>query len=341
MTAPDGAVGTPADPSPELSLAELHEAIAAEVPGRDCIVWRDRRHSWADTTERSRRLAAVLGELGPGLVRPLADCEGWESPHDHVALYLYNGNEYLEGMLGAYKARWAPVNVNYRYVADELAYVLADSGARAIVYAGTFAPVLAQVRPRLPALQLLVQVDDGSGTALLPGAVDYEAALAAARPRAPTALSPDDLYIVYTGGTTGAPRGVLWRQSDFLAACLGVRGPQERLVERAVARSELRVLPAPPLMHGAAHWNAISAWTNGGTIVMQHDTTRLGAGDIWDTVARHRVSSLLIVGDAFARPLVDELTARPATCRACASCSPAGRSCRARCAPSWRPCCRT
>jgi 3-oxocholest-4-en-26-oate---CoA ligase len=294
------------DVAEEHNVAALHEAIAAAVPDRECIVWRDRSLTWADVTERTRRLAAVLAAAGLGTHRPLATCEPWDSPHDHVALYLHNGNEYLEGMLGAAKARCAAVNVNYRYVAEELQYVLADSKAPAIVYHGAFAATLASALPALPRLRLMLQVDDGSGAPLLPGARWYEEALAEATPAPPVGLDPDDLYVVYTGGTTGMPKGVLWRQADFLAACLGVRRSTAQLVEAAPA-STLRALPAPPLMHGAAHWNAISAWVAGGTVVLQDDTTHLRADDVLGSAARHRATSLLIVGDAFARPLVDEL----------------------------------
>jgi 3-oxocholest-4-en-26-oate---CoA ligase len=294
------------DVAEEHNLAALHEAIASAVPDRECIVWRGRRLTWAEVTDRTRRLAAVLDAAGLGTHRPLADCEPWESPHDHVALYLHNGNEYLEGMLGAAKARCAAVNVNYRYVAEELQYVLADSGAPAIVYHGAFAATLAAALPGLPRLRVLLQVDDGSGAPLLPGARWYEDALADATPVPPSGLDPDDLYVVYTGGTTGMPKGVLWRQADFLAACLGVRRSTAQLVDAAPS-STLRALPAPPLMHGAAHWNAISAWVAGGTVVLQDDTAHLRAADVLGCAERHRATSLLIVGDAFARPLVDEL----------------------------------
>src|SRR4051794_41174252 len=294
----------------EHNLAALHEAIAAAIPDRECVVWRDRRLSWSEVTDRTRRLAAVLAAAGLGIHGTLADQGRDGSPHDHVALYLHNGNEYLEGMLGAAKARCVGVNVNYRYVAEELRYVLADSRARAIVFHGAFADTLAAVRPELPELTVLLQVDDGSGAALLPGAIDYEAALAQADPLPPRDLSPDDLYILYTGGTTGMPKGTLWRQADFIAACLGVDRTTADLVE-AARTSTLRVLPAPPLMHGAAHWNALSAWISGGTVVIQDDPTRFDPADVLATIEREDVSSLLIVGDAFARPLVDELHARP------------------------------
>ena len=292
----------------ELNLAALHEAIAATVPDRECLVFRDRRLTWAEVTDRSRRFAAVLRDAGLGIHRPLAQCAGWESPHDHVALYLHNGNEYLESLLGAAKARAVGVNVNYRYVAEELRYVLLDSGARAVVYHSAFAPTLAEVLPSLPERPLLLQVADDADAPLLPGAIEYEAALAAAHPQPPEDLSPDDLYILYTGGTTGMPKGVLWRQADFLAACLGIRETTDQLVEGA-RRSSLRALPAAPFMHGAAHWNALSAWSTGGTVVIQDRPAGLDAHDVLDTVERERATSLLIVGDAFARPLVDALRA--------------------------------
>ncbi len=294
----------------ELNLADVHEAIAATIGDRDCIVWRQRHWSWAEVTDRTRRVAAVLREAGLGMSAPVEDRKGWDSPHDHVAIYLHNGNEYLEVLLGAAKARAVGVNINFRYVAEELRYVLNDCRAKAIVYHGAFAATLAEVLPDLPEVRLLLQVEDGSGAPLLPGAHPYEVAVAAATPVAPVGLSPDDLYILYTGGTTGMPKGVLWRQADFLAACLGVASTKADLVA-AAGTARLRALPAPPFMHGAAHWNAISAWISGGTVVIQADPLRFDPVDIVNTIEIEEVSSLLIVGDAFARPLVDELEARP------------------------------
>jgi acyl-CoA synthetase (AMP-forming)/AMP-acid ligase II len=291
------------------NVAVLHEAIAAAVPERQCIVAGGVRRRWAEVTDRTRRLAAVLAGADLGLRADPTAGAPWESPHDHVALYLHNGHEYLEGMLGAWKARAASVNVNYRYVAAELLYVLADSSARAVIYHGAFAATLAQVLPDLPDVALLLQVDDASGAPLLPGAVPYEEALAAATPAPPTGLSPDDRYIVYTGGTTGMPKGTLWRQGDFLATALGVTGAQAAIVATARGRAGLRTLPSAPFMHGAAHWNALSAWTSGGTVIVQDDPTRLDPADVLRTCAREGVTALQIVGDPFARPLLDELDA--------------------------------
>src|SRR4029453_14406057 len=127
----------------EFSVAEIHEAIAASRPDAECLVFRDRRLTWADVTERTRRLANYLIGFGPGGPVERSQLAGHESGQDHLAVYLHNGNEYLESMLGAFKARVAPFNVNYRYVAEELRYLLVDAGAAAIVFHSAFAPVLA------------------------------------------------------------------------------------------------------------------------------------------------------------------------------------------------------
>lgn len=305
----------------ELNLPRLHEAIGRAIPDHDCLVHRDRRLSWAAVTDRTRRFAAALAAHGVGRRGALADCRPWESPHDHVALYLHNGTEYLEAMLGAMKAGAAAVNVNYRYVADELRYLLTDSRARVLVHHEVFTPVLAEIRSDLPQLDLIIRVPDGSGHDPLAGSVDYEKLLAGADPQLPAGLvdswSGDDLYLLYTGGTTGAPKGVCWRQADFLVSALGVRDRSGAeydslapIVERARG-SALRALPSPPFMHGAAHWNAISAWIAGGTVVVQDRTDHLDPADLLDTCRREAVTSMLIVGDSFARPLIDELRHSP------------------------------
>jgi 3-oxocholest-4-en-26-oate---CoA ligase len=293
-----------------LNLAAIHEAIAAAVPERECIVFRERRLSWAAVTDRTRRLADVLRRHGLGCRRERAALANHESGQDAVALYLYNGNEYLEGMLGAFKARAVPLNVNWRYVDEELLYLFRDAGPRALIYHARFAPVLSRILGQLPPLALLLQVADDSGEPLLPGAVDYEEALAAAEPTPPRGLTSDDLYVLYTGGTTGMPKGVLWRQEDIFLAALAPRSVPPRLdalVERARSKPGPRALPAPPFMHGAAHWVAFSMWHVGGTVVVQSHPERLDPHDVWATVERERVEALTIVGDAFAGPLLAAL----------------------------------
>jgi fatty-acyl-CoA synthase len=295
-----------------MNLAAIHEAIAEAVPDRECIVFRDRRLSWGDVTDRTRRLADVLRRHELGCHTPRTELQNWESGQDHVALYLHNGNEYLEGMLGAYKARAVPFNVNYRYVDDELIYLFDNADARAVIYHACFAPTLERIRSRLPKIGLWLQVDDGSGEELLRDAIPYEQALAEADPKPPEGLSADDLYILYTGGTTGMPKGVLWRQEDIFHAALS-SGAAAGSIEEIVARARtggIRSVPAPPFMHGAAHWASFNMWHIGGTIVVQSDGTRLDPHDVWSTVEREKANHLLIVGDAFARPLLDQLKQR-------------------------------
>ena len=171
---------------------------------------------------------------GSGAIANAPASQNHESGQDHVGIYMLNTPEYIESMLGAYLARVAPFNVNYRYVDDELLYLLTDSDATGVIYQARYAPNLARIRERLPKLRLLIQLADESGEPLLPGALDYETALAGASDALPPVQpSPDDLYILYTGGTTGAPKGVLWRQEDiFHAAMTGRRtghaGPRDR-----------------------------------------------------------------------------------------------------------------
>jgi fatty-acyl-CoA synthase len=302
----------------ELSFPELHRALVQAIPDREALVFRDRRLTHRALAERVHRLANLLLARGLRVRRERTELAGHESGQDHLAIYLHNGNEYLEGMLGAFHARVAPLNVNYRYVEEELTYLLDNSGARALLYHGAFAPRVAAIRARLPRLELLLQVEDGSGNALLPGALDYEAALAASSPAAPAVTpSPDDLYILYTGGTTGMPKGVLWRSADIFVAAMGGRKPDgsewASLDEiRAVATASggsLRTLVGPPLMHGAAQWISFIMWTLGATLVFPRVPEKLDPHDFLSTVERERCVSFSIVGDAFARPLLDQLAA--------------------------------
>ena len=302
----------------DFNLSQVVRAVAGAVPTREALVHGETRLTYAQFMARSDRLASALGERGLGFHRDRRELNGWESGQDHLALYLHNCPEYLEGMIGAYAARVAPFNVNYRYVAEELRYLLADSGARAIVFHSAFAPTLEEVRPDLPELQVLLQVRDDSGHDLLPGAEWYEDALAAAPVFTPLDVSADDLYILYTGGTTGMPKGVLWRQGDIYPAALGGRkistGDEypslDAIIENAL-EGGTRVLPSAPFMHGAAHWMAINAFGNGNTIVLPDRASTFDAADVCDTIEREKVNIILIVGDAFGRPLLDEIDRTP------------------------------
>jgi acyl-CoA synthetase (AMP-forming)/AMP-acid ligase II len=296
------------------NLGAVNEAIAAAFPDKEAIVFRDRRITFGQLNERTRRLANYLISRGLGVKKPRSELNRWESGQDQLALYLFNGNEYLEGMLGAYKARVAPFNVNYRYVEEELVYLLNNARAKAIIYHANFAPRVAAVRAQVPSLEVFIQVADDSGNALLPGAVDYEAALAGSSAEKPNVEpSPDDLYILYTGGTTGMPKGVLWRQADILVAALGGRAADGRILETLddyVARAKtvsMKTFPAAPYMHGAGHWIALSAFHQGNTVFIQSDVEKLDPHDILSLIEREKINFLQIVGDAFARPIVDAI----------------------------------
>lgn len=298
------------------NFAELFWGIAAAKPDQECVVFRDRRYTCSEVAERVNRLANVLLSRGITIRAERGELAPWESGQDHVALYLYNGNEYLEGMLGAAAARAVSVNVNYRYVEAELTYLLNDASPRAIIYHARFAPTLAAVLDNLEvAPALLLQVGDESGNALLPGAVDYEAALAGSSPeRPPTSPSPDDLYVVYTGGTTGMPKGTLWSQANILASAMTGVLPQELFgldsLEEAIdlikAAPRRVVMPLPPLMHAAAQWMALAAILGGGTTVFPDVVDRLDPASVWETVDREGVQAFNFVGNAFATPLCDE-----------------------------------
>jgi fatty-acyl-CoA synthase len=297
------------------NLVAIQELIAGALPEKPALLWRDRSFTYAELLARSRRAGRALRRLGLGCRRERAGLEAWESGQDHVAIYCYNCNEFVEAMYGAWHARAAFVNVNYRYVAEELRYVLAASEARAIVYHASFAPRLAAVRADLPALRHLIQVRDESNHALLPGAVDYEEWLAAERPE-PLDLpyTPDDLYVIFTGGTTGMPKGVLWRHEDVFFNGLGGHVPgferldtREKLLAHVQTGLGGRFLVLPPFMHGAGQWAAFNTFHRGGTVVLPDEVHRLDAHEVWRAVARHGVDQMSIVGDAFAQPLVAAL----------------------------------
>jgi acyl-CoA synthetase (AMP-forming)/AMP-acid ligase II len=299
-----------------MNLALIHEALASAFPERECIVSPSRRLTYGQVCERVRRLANVLHARDLGCRTERAQLANHESGQDHLGIYMLNCPEYLEAMLGAYRARVAPFNVNYRYVDDELLYLLQDSDCAALVYQARYAPTLARLRDRLPKLRLLLQVADESGEPLLPGALDYEQALAAA-PSTPPPVQPstDDLYILYTGGTTGAPKGVLWRQEDIYHAAM-TGGPPghdgvttyDAIVEQARTNGGfMRIMATPPLMHGAAQWVSFGALHQGGCVVMQGKPEKLDPADVLGLVERERCNMLTLVGDAFARPILDHM----------------------------------
>ena len=297
----------------DFNLAQVQAAVAAAVPDRDCIVFGERRLTFTQIDRRIRQLADALRAWDFGCHRERPGLADHESGQDHLALLMTNCNEYLEGMLGAYHARMAPFNVNYRYVSNELVYLLTNAGASAVMYQARFAPTLAVALEQLPPLRL-IHVDDGTGNEPLPGAVRYEQLLASA-PDDPLdiTLSPDDLHVVYTGGTTGRPKGVLWRQHDIYMNVLSGRvlGTEEPhtlsdIVGRALL-GEPASMTVAPLMHASAQWAALNAMCAGRTFVMPGTTSLFNPAEALTLADREAVASLTIVGDAFARPMLREL----------------------------------
>jgi len=296
----------------QFTVPTVAEAVAAAIGERELIIQGERRYTYAETVERSNCLAAYLHSRGLGCHTERSALAGHEVGQDLVGLYAYNGNEFVEALLGAFAARVAPFNVNFRYVKTELQYLLTDSGATALIYHAAFAPRVAEVLPELPALKVLIQIADESGNALLDGAVDYESAIQSAPPPAPVQHSPDDLYVLYTGGTTGMPKGVLWRQHDIFMTSFGGRNLMtgecvssiDEITARVAANPGNKLLILPPLIHGAAQWSVMMAITTGQTLVFPTVVDHLDADDVVRTIEREQVAAVTVVGDAMARPLL-------------------------------------
>lgn len=306
----------------EFTVPAALDAVAEAIGDRDLLIQGERRYTYADIVDRSNRLASYLHSRGLGTHTPRSALGGHEVGQDLLGIYAYNGSEYVEALLGSFRARVAPFNVNYRYVKSELSYLLADAGARALVYHAAFAPRVAEILPELPNLEVLIQIADDSGNELLDGAVDYEEALASA-PATPPPVepSPDDLYVLYTGGTTGMPKGVLWRQHDIFVTSFGGRNmfdgsvieSYDALTERAGANPGSKLMILPPLMHGAAQWAVMTAITTGQSVVFASVVDRLDADDVVDTIEQEQVMVATVVGDAMARPLVEAIEKRGGT----------------------------
>ena len=258
---------------------------------------------------RTAGLAGFLAEHGLGAHRERSALARWECGQSRVGLVMHNRCEYVESMLACYRARAVPFNVNHHYTPAELRALLEMVGADAIVYERALGPRLAESLAGLA--PLLVDVEDGSGVAPLPGSTPYERAVDRPEREGP-APSPDDLYMVCTGGTTGAPKAVLWRQADiFVSAMGGTETATAESLAAAAASGARAWFPAPPLMHAAAQWTAFVAMHMGATVALHDDSTRFDARAILDVAEREQVEMMSIVGDAYARPLIAELRRAP------------------------------
>jgi acyl-CoA synthetase (AMP-forming)/AMP-acid ligase II len=300
------------DSATQFTVPAAADTVAAVIGDREFIIQGRRRYTYAKVVERANRLAAYLHTRGLGAKTERSMLAGHEVGQDLLGIYAYNGPEYVEAMLGSWRARVAPFNVNYRYVKNELHYLLADSGATALIYHAAFAPRVNDVLRQLPKLRVLIQIADDSGNDLVHGAVDYESIVASGPVRLPPVEpSPDDLYVLYTGGTTGMPKGVLWRQHDIFMTSFGGRSlytgelatSYEDIAKRVAEAPESRLMILPPLMHGAAQWAVFTAMTTGQSVVFSTVTDRFDADEVVRTIEREKVMAVTVVGDAMARPL--------------------------------------
>jgi 3-oxocholest-4-en-26-oate---CoA ligase len=282
------------------NIADLFESIVDIAPSRIAVVSGDTQLTYAELEARANRLAHFLRSRGVG-------------PGQHVGLHLWNGNEFLEGMLAAFKLRAVPININYRYVADELAYVCSNADLVAVLTQSDYAATLTSVVRAVPSVETLIVV----GGPAPQGAFEYsqiqrsDDSVRDFDPR-----SGDDLYIVYTGGTTGKPKGVMWRHEDvFFAGLQGGNpgGPPIQRPEQLAANvagataTPLTFLPAAPLIHGASQWSALIALFGGGRVVLQPGRS-FNAAAVAELIELHRANTLTLVGDAMARPFVEVLT---------------------------------
>jgi acyl-CoA synthetase (AMP-forming)/AMP-acid ligase II len=297
----------------EWSFVGVHDVVAAAAPDRDMVVCGPVRRTFAEVAERTRSLAAFLRNRGVGLHTERADLERWESGQDPVALVLHNGTEYIEAMFGAFRARAVPFNVNQHYRPSEVQALLADVGVKAIVYHRRYRSLVETALAGHGAT-VLIDVDDGSGVEPLPGSTTFEEAVRTPVTEPLPETSPDDLYLVCTGGTTGRPKAVLWRQGDiYISALAGVEGATAASITEAVTTGTGAGgpwYPVAPLMHAAAQWTAFSGLNQGATVVVHEDTGSFDAATVLGLAERERVALMSIVGDAYAGPMVEELGRR-------------------------------
>lgn len=289
------------------NIADLFERAVDVVPDRLALVCGPRRLTFAEFDREANRLANHLLDQGFG-------------HGDHIGIYGQNSAEWLVAMVAVFKIRAVPININFRYVEDELTYLFDNADLVALVYDRGYADRIAKVLPGVPGLRHFVTLDDGSeaDTSVLPGAIDWADATASASPDRPQLpRSSDDLYVLYTGGTTGMPKGVVWRHEDVFYALGGgvdaytnervTHGHQ--LAEKALATENPMVsLNIPPLMHGAAQWGALRFLFEGATVAF---VPRFDAEAVWQLVQDEHVNTMVITGDAMARPLAECLAANP------------------------------
>ncbi len=295
------------------NYADVFEAVASSVPDQLAQVCGERRYTWSQFDTRANALATHLLHSGLG-------------EQAKVAAYLTNSPEYLETYFAAFKAGMVPVNTNFRYGPDEIRYLFENADAEAVVFHAVYASLIDAVRAQLPGVRQWIVVDDPgetNGAAVAPWATPYNSIISAhsnvdGPVRGPWGLSGDHMLFLYTGGTTGMPKGVMWRQDDLFNV-LGRGGHAAFQLPGVESLDELRtrtvptqpvMVPACPLMHGTGQFSAFISMALGGCVVTNPNRS-FDAAELWDMVEENRVTSLVIVGDAFAKPLLAALDASP------------------------------
>jgi fatty-acyl-CoA synthase len=284
----------------EMHFATIWEAIADRIGPRPAITHGEVTRTWAEYDDRAARIAAAYAAAGLG-------------PDSKVGLFMYNSNEYMEAQFAAMKLRGVPININYRYIDEELHYLLENSDAEALVFHSSLGDRVANVVDRLPGLKLVIEVDDGNADRV-PGAQPYEAVVADHSPAGRVERAEDDTYMLYTGGTTGMPKGVMYAIGGLTAGLgasafpiLGLAAPTDAndIVEAAAGTDgSLVSLPCAPLMHGTGLWLGCFIPHLLGSHVVTLTNRSLDPHEVLDTIERHRASSVTIVGDSFAKPLL-------------------------------------
>jgi len=287
------------------NFGDILDAIETVLPpDAPAFVHGARRITWGETSRRTNNLARALIARGA-------------KPKDKVAFYMRNRPEYCETLAAAFKARLTHVNVNYRYKPDEVFYIFDNSDAQTVVYGSEFREIIEEIRPRLTKVETFIEVTDGSQTA---GFAENFETLAAEGDGAPLEIerSPQDEFFIYTGGTTGMPKGVIWAHDDLRETSLiALRklGPVPENLEQVVAAIKLmgpgsRMIPACPLMHGTGLLMAMSVMMSGGCIItLTHPS--LNAHELWEATQKNKAMTLVIVGDAFAKPMLAALDEQP------------------------------
>lgn len=292
----------------EWTIGAVVDAIAEAVPDREMTVCGARRTTFAQGADRTRRLANFLSGHGLGAHRERGELDRWECGQDRVALVMHN-DQYPDMVIGCLKARTVPVNVNYYYSPREVAELLAYLQPRAVIYHRSLGAKFADVLPP-PGAQLLISVDDGPGPDL-PGAMRLENALAESDSNCTPPASADDLLMICTGGTTGRPKGVMWRQADiYVSSMNGADHVSVSEIHDKVDNAGPPWFAVSPLMHAAGMWTAFSGLLSGQTVVLHDTKPKFDARAVLETAEREKVGLMTMVGDAYAAPIVEELGRR-------------------------------